>query len=141
LKDGLRARLRHAHRGAALVEALVATLVLASGAAVMASLFAAATSHVRQSRDADAASRLASQKLEELLSAPATPAPSPSSSLDRDEPGWFDRVDELGRPAVSGLYVRRWLVEPAGSGAVLVTASVHHAAEPGLPRVLSALRR
>jgi hypothetical protein len=130
--------------GWALAEALVATVVLASGAAVMASLFAQATTSVRASRDHSAASRLASQKLEELLGDPIAPPVSPSTSLQVDTPGFFDRLDEAGRLAPDGIYRRRWLIEPLGPAPfspLRLTVRVWLVAQPGDGRTLAAVRR
>jgi hypothetical protein len=111
-------------RGFSLVEALVATALLAAALTVIASLFAMSVRANVEARRVTMASVLARDKLEQLR-APGVPmAPSPPDSLGRNREGYCDFLDPQGRTIGAGsqmpddaMFVRRWVVRPLGGTA------------------------
>src|SRR5688572_23370230 len=106
--------------GFSLVEVLVATAVVAFGAASLAQLFIVSVRSGSIAHATAATAVLAQQKMEELL-ADAAYAPSPSAALTANTPGYFEYVDRLGvslggaepsPPPRSAVYLRRWAIEP-----------------------------
>jgi prepilin-type N-terminal cleavage/methylation domain-containing protein len=118
-------------RGFSLIEVLIATLVLATGALSMAGLATISAASTREARTSTAASILALDKLEQLrsltwafdasgarLSDPLL-ATSPVDSLDRNCAGFVDFLDLAGRwlgggttPPPTAAFVRRWRIAP-----------------------------
>jgi hypothetical protein len=118
-------------RGSTLVEALVATLVLATGLLAMAQLVSIATANNLTAQTGTVTTILAEQKLEELraltwgFDRAGTPVgdaglqPSPLTALQQNTPGYVDHVDALGaivgrgaQPPADAVYSRRWSIEP-----------------------------
>jgi type II secretory pathway pseudopilin PulG len=116
-------------RGFSLVDVLVASVVFITGVAAILPLAVASVRGTRLARDMSMATWLAWQKVEEL-----TP-------FARDTPERQERVDERGRVAPSGIYVRRWRVDAMGADALRIVAIVHHASAPGLPVTVATIRR
>jgi len=115
--------------GFSLVEALIATMILATGLSALAQLFSVAKASNKASRDLTMATVLAAQKFEQLraltwafdaegapmsdtttdTSAPSETSvggmglrPSPRGVLDTNTPGYVDFVDGLGTPLGGG---------------------------------------
>lgn len=129
--------------GFSLVEAVVATAILASAVVALAQLQAVGLRRNADARAGTMATVLADQKLEQLRSlawyeaaGPVTDrrtdtvadgpggtglSPSPTDALLRDTPGYVEYLDADGRPlgqgpgVPRGTYVRRWAVEPLPS--------------------------
>jgi hypothetical protein len=104
--------------GFSLVEALVASTLLAAGAAVFSQLFVVAVLANRRAGHDSIAVTLAADKIEELRAAPfADLAASPGGSLDANITGHFEYLDGAGR-VIGGSggepdpvrYTRRWMV-------------------------------
>jgi Tfp pilus assembly protein PilV len=94
-------------RGASLVEALVATLIVSTGVVTMAQLLSIATATNLAARRGTVAAIVAEQKLEELRTLPFEYLQtSPSTTLEQNTDGYVDYV---------GIYTRRWSIEPASS--------------------------
>jgi Tfp pilus assembly protein PilV len=104
-----------AEHGVSVIEAMIATALLATALTVLAQLLTTAvTSNIAAGR-ACVAIVLASQKLEELRSAPARP-PDGSDSVDL----WGGVAGVGPNPARGGMFVRRWTIQ-ALPGTVLGT--------------------
>jgi type II secretory pathway pseudopilin PulG len=112
-------------RGFSVLEALVATAVLATGVATLAQLALMAMRATERARMQSFATIVAEAKLEEIRGAAAAddaPMPhSPAGSLTVNTAGFCDFVDDHGRPIAlidvggnppsNAVYVRRWTVE------------------------------
>ena len=102
-------------RGVSLVEAIVATGLLAVALVTLAQLFAIAIRSNIDARTATYAALLAQSKVEELRASPVLTV-SPESALREDTPGFVDYVDQFGHVVSDGLpnatYVRRWAIQP-----------------------------
>ena len=115
--------------GFSLLEALIATTIVAIGAGSLLQLFILSTAANRATRAATFASTFARQKMEELRASRAL-ATSPPGSLDNDAVGYCDLLDEAGQiiggdspvcgAGGSAAYVRRWSIAPSASGGLLV---------------------
>jgi Tfp pilus assembly protein PilV len=102
-------------RGFTLLEALIASLVVATAAVSLSQLIVVAAAQSRAARDHTTALTLAQGKLEELHSVPwsfaadgaptsdAQLSPSPPGALLASAPGYSDVVDR---------FERRWMVAP-----------------------------
>jgi hypothetical protein len=124
----------HDERGTTLLEALFAAALLITLVAGTAALIVLAHRVGVQSEQTTTATVLAVARLQALRSVPwryeidgtAPEAPalaySPSGALDQDTDGYWDAVDEAGRPVVApqdgAAFVRRWAVSPALSGSL-----------------------
>jgi prepilin-type N-terminal cleavage/methylation domain-containing protein len=141
-----RGRLLADERGFTLAEVMVATALLATAVVTLANLFGVATRTNLGARNTTYATVLAEQKMEELRALtwgfdsqglPITDtstdtsvssdspvggtglAPSPSTALQQNTPGYVDYVDQFGNklgtgvnPPQGAVYQRRWSVEP-----------------------------
>jgi type II secretory pathway pseudopilin PulG len=131
--------------GTSLVEALVATLVFAVAVAAVVPLVVGSVRATRVAREHGAAAWMAWQKLEELRSlSDAGLGPSPAAALEEDTPGYVDYLDDNGGPArTSGVFVRRWAIEPAGADGdrlMRLAVAVHHVSAAGVTVTLATLR-
>ena len=114
-------------RGFSLIEALVASALVATAIIALAHLFAVAAAQTHSIRRATTALVMAQSKLEELRALPWTydaggsPVSSgellasPASALTENVVGWFDELDRFGAPAEERQitqYLRRWAVTP-----------------------------
>jgi type II secretory pathway pseudopilin PulG len=126
-------------RGSTLVEALVATLIVATGVLAMAQLLSMAATSGAASRVTTVATILAEQKLEQLRASVWDLAPSPAS-LEQNTPGYVDHIDAHGRvagdgttPPAAAAYTRRWSIAPlpADPNAVLVQVHVSRRTSAG----------
>jgi prepilin-type N-terminal cleavage/methylation domain-containing protein len=100
--------------GFTLVEALVATTIMAVGLTALAHLYVVAVAANDRALDATRAALFARQKMEQLRAASSLPS-SPPGSLDGNVPGYFDLVDGKGRPlgrAGTPVFIRRWSAQP-----------------------------
>lgn len=118
-----------AQRGFSLVDVLVASVVFMTGVAAVLPLAVGSVRATRLARDTSMATFLAWQKVEEL-----TPRA-------RQTPEVEERVDERGDVRPSGVYVRRWRVDPVGAEALTLIVAVHHVSAPGLPVTVATVRR
>jgi hypothetical protein len=118
-----------AQRGTGLIEAVVATSIVALAMGVLASLSTVALHSIAVGRERSLAVVFAQSALDRLRASPAALAHSPADSLDRDVAGWHERLDAAGR--IGGIdaehagtvFVRRWRVLPlAGSTTLSVVA-------------------
>ncbi len=103
-EDGPVCRSAERDGGFSLVEVLVATGVVAAGAAAVLQLVAIAAHATIDARDATYAAVLAAQKIEELR---AAPFPTPAAATEY--------LDARGAPVAgvaTALYERRWEVAP-----------------------------
>ena len=70
---------------------------------------------------------LAGQRMEQLKAQLAGSSPAAGGSIERDEPGFVDRLGPDGAP-VDGLaapsYIRRWSITPHSSGLCVIQVSV-----------------
>jgi len=119
MKDG-----HHGQSGAAgftLVEAVVATTILAVTLTSLAQLFLMSVRATARSKETTFAVLLAQQKMEQLrgLTFGFGLAPSPPGALRANTSGYCDFVDRVGvslgggtRPPPNTTYIRRWSVEP-----------------------------
>lgn len=142
--------------GFSLIEALVATLLLASGVAALAWLGVASSRVQAAARDQGMATRLARDKMEQLRALAWTTdaggaavsglTASPPGTLTANTPGFFDAVDAAGHELAGearvgrAAWFRRWAVEPLGAVSdamslqvVVVPASV--AGDAGVSRM------
>jgi hypothetical protein len=130
-------------RGFSLIEALIATTLVAAALGALAHLFVMATRAVQSSRGSTIATLLAVEKLEELrsdLAGSSAEAASVSGSLDENVPGFSD--------SLAGC-VRRWSITPLLIDAerlflvqvlVMPAASLHSARTSSPPPGLGAVR-
>lgn len=110
-------------RGFSLLEALIATGILAVSLVSLADLFGLAIRSNLAARSTTTATVLAQQKLEELRALSWTAlSPSPPSALQDNTPGFVDHVDQFGETRGGGadrsadaIYTRRWAIEPLPS--------------------------
>jgi type II secretory pathway pseudopilin PulG len=115
-------------RGCSLIEVLVAMAIFMVAAGGLAQLGALATGANLRAGRTSAATVIAQQKIEELLSDPGLAGNiSPARALTTNVDGWFDFVDRRGRPIGAGAsapqgsdYIRRWSVERLIDGAALI---------------------
>lgn len=125
--------LLHDERGTTLLEALFAASLLATLVAGTAALIVLAHRVGEQSEQATTATLLAITRLQALRAvpwrheidgtAPEVPALaySPPGALEQDTDGYWDAVDDAGRPVAprtSASFIRRWAVSPVLSGSV-----------------------
>jgi type II secretory pathway pseudopilin PulG len=108
-------------RGFSLLEALVATAVLATGIATLAQLAFMAMRATERARLVSFATIVAEAKMEDLRAAAAAsdaPMPhSPDGSLESNTAGFCDFLDRYGNPIPGGddpppntVYIRRWSI-------------------------------
>ncbi len=103
--------------GTSLIEVLVATAIVVTAVSTLASLTSLALRMVGAGRERTLAVVAAQSRLEDLQSSLTPPPASPADTLDRDVPGWSERIDPFGRvagrdPSFAGtVFVRRWHVE------------------------------
>jgi|SRR5687767_7804628 hypothetical protein len=119
--------------GFSLIEALIASVLVASALVGLAHLIVVGAQQALNSRRAASALTLAQSKLEHLRRVPWTYAPdgsrvsstdlteSPALSLDEDAAGYVDYLDAFGegvRPGSDAVpeYVRRWAILPLQPG-------------------------
>jgi type II secretory pathway pseudopilin PulG len=109
-------------RGFSLLEALVATAVLAAGVATLAQLAFMAMRATERARMISFATIVAEAKMEELRATAAAGDEvmphSPAGSLESNTAGFCDFLDRYGRPIAAGAdpppntaYIRRWSVD------------------------------
>ena len=118
---------REAANGFTLLEALIASALLAGALVTLASLVSAGLAQSASMRRTIAAVVLAQSKLEELRALPwrfaadgsrissAALAPSPPASLSTDAMGWVEPLDRFGAnpsPGRPQTYRRRWSIAP-----------------------------
>ncbi len=111
-------------RGFSLVEALVALMLLGTGAALLAHLCAYSTRALVDARRLTTAVVFARAKLEELRALPVDLDLSPPGSLDADADGFCDFLGRDGDvlsvhppPPPGAVYVRRWSIAASGGEA------------------------
>lgn len=119
--------------GFSLIEALIASVLVASALVGLAHLIVIGAQQALNSRRATSALTIAQSKLEHLRRVPWTYAPdgarvssidlteSPPQSLEDDSAGYVEYLDAFGevvRPGGEVLpeYVRRWAIVPLASG-------------------------
>lgn len=110
-------------RGFSLLEALIATGILAVSLVSLADLFGLAIRSNIAARSTTTATVLAQQKLEELRALAWTGlSQSPANALQENTPGFVDHVDQFGEirgggadPSSDAIYTRRWAIEPLPS--------------------------
>lgn len=121
--------------GFSLLEALIATTLMAGAVASLARLSQVAIGANQRAQATTAATLLAVQKMEELqgiswfvdghgvLQDAVELTPSPDTALDVDTPGYCDYFDGRSRVVGGGAgspagaaYVRRWAVRPLSAG-------------------------
>lgn len=117
----------HPSRGFALIEALIASLLIAIAAVGLAQLVSVGGAQAFTARQSETALTLAQAKLEELrglawrfdadgtrVSSPHL-APSPLSALVQDHVGYVEKLDRFGAPGPpdeAPHYRRRWAIAP-----------------------------
>jgi len=123
-----------ADRGTTLLESIVAASLLATIAVGTASLILLARRLGDRAEQLITATTLAAARLEALRAIPwhydiagavpdiASLSLSPPDALERNSTGFWDAIDEAGRPRSSpaeplAAYVRRWAIVPALTGA------------------------
>jgi Tfp pilus assembly protein PilV len=114
-------------RGYSLVDALVASGLLAAAVAGLAQLFVVAARANADARDTTYATVLAAQKIEELRAA-AFPDTMGAESID-----YLDAHGAMGAPGALSMYERRWTIEPLPAyplDAVVITVVVSARAAP-----------
>ena len=107
-------------RGFSLLEALIATSILAVSLVSLADLFGLAIRSNVAARRTTTATVLAQQKLEELRALAWTAlTQSPANALQENTPGFVDHIDQFGEnrgggadPPSDAVYTRRWSIEP-----------------------------
>lgn len=112
--------MRH-DEGFSLIEALVATAIVAAGLGMLAQLAFSVMRGSERARLESFALLTASEKLEQLRAAAsagdlAAVMPSPAGALDANVQGYFEILDRDGSivanpGAAAGSYVRRWSIE------------------------------
>ena len=135
--------------GFSLIEALIASALLAGAIATLAQLVMRSAAQTARAEHATVASVLAQAKLEELRALPfrfdangvriedAALAPSAADSLAADSPPHVDALDRFGQPVAPGdppAYVRRWSIAaaPLDPDTLVLAACVLPA---GIPRL------
>jgi type II secretory pathway pseudopilin PulG len=117
---------RHPARGFALLEALIAALLVATAVVGLTQLVTIALAQSSRTRQTAAALTLAQAKLEDLRGltwqfdsrgnrvSSAELDISPPSTLSQDLDGWVDRLDPFGAPSGpdAAFYWRRWAIAP-----------------------------
>ena len=104
--------------GTSLIEALIATAVVATAMATLAGLGSLALHTVMMGRDRTLSAIHAQAKLESLKASRASLPASPSDALVNDASGWSEFLDMDGRRSghdagyAGAVFVRRWQVVP-----------------------------
>jgi hypothetical protein len=106
--------------GTTLIEVLVATLVLVSGALGMVQLFLTAAATNAVSRDTTITATLAAQKVEQLLSSDLSDASVLVDHIDR----WGHVLGTGESPPRDAVYTRRWSIEPLSGDVVTIQVRV-----------------
>jgi hypothetical protein len=121
---------RNRSRGFALIEALVAALLVATAIAGLTQLLAIGLAQSARTRQSTMALTLAQAKLEELRSlswhfdaggarvSSADLSASPPTTLTHDVDGWVERLDRFGAPGAPEAathYWRRWAIAPVAA--------------------------
>lgn len=126
--------------GTGLIEALIATTVMATALVTMAGLASLALRTVVNGRNRSLAAIHAQAKLELLLASRTSVPATPGDALDRDVAGCNEYLDAEGRAAgvdaghAGTVFVRRWLVAPVPNRPglqVIIVAVGRCAAGPG----------
>jgi Tfp pilus assembly protein PilV len=121
---------RSTSRGTGLIEAVVATSIVAMAMGVLASLSSVALHSLAVGRERSLAVVFAQSKLDELHASPMPAVRSPADSLDRDAEGWYERLDAAGLVAgvdtdhAGTVFVRRWRVQPVAGSVTLSILAV-----------------
>lgn len=118
--------------GTGLIEAVIATAIVATALGTLAALSTVAVRSVMTGRDRTLTAVFAQSKIEALRASPHLLTSSPADALDRDVAGWSERLDPGGRvigtdPEASGVvFIRRWRVVelPGNVGAFTVAVRV-----------------
>ena len=127
--------------GTSLIEAIVATAVVATAIATLAGLLSLAAHTVMLGRDRTLAAIHAQAKLESLRASRASMAASPSDALTHNVSGWSEFLDMDGRRAghdagyAGAVFVRRWQATPVPGrpGLMIIVVVVGRcAAVPGV---------
>jgi hypothetical protein len=117
-------------RGSSLLEVVVAMGIVMAAVSTLASLASLALRMIAAGRERTLAVVAAQSKLEDLRTSPDPPVASPPDTLERDVPGWSERLDPAGRVAgrdadFSGtVLVRRWRVDVVAGQPGLVAVRV-----------------
>ena len=121
---------RNRSRGFALIEALVAALLVATAIVGLTQLLAVGLAQSARTRQSTMALTLAQAKLEELRSlawhfdaggarvSSADLSASPPTTLTHDVDGWVERLDRFGAPGAPEAathYWRRWAIAPVAA--------------------------
>jgi hypothetical protein len=121
---------RNPSRGFALIEALIAALLVATAVAGLAQLMAVSLARSARTRQSTTALTLAQAKLEELRSlawyfdpagarvSSADLAASPPGTLTHNLDGWVEKLDRFGAPGAPEAathYWRRWAIAPVAA--------------------------
>jgi len=140
---------RHPSRGFALIEALIAALLVATAVAGLTHLVTVGLAQSSRTRQSTTALTLAQAKLEELRSltwhfdaggarvSSAELAASPPRTLTQNLDGWVERLDRFGAPGAPEAathYWRRWaiaLVAGADIDTLVLQVCVFTTARPG----------
>ena len=126
-------------RGFSLLEALIATGVLAVSLVSLADLFGLAIRSNTAARSTTTATVLAQQKLEALRALAWTElGRSPANTLQENTPGFVDYVDQFGElrggdadRSADAIYTRRWAIEPATADTLVIQVRVMRVAVAG----------
>ena len=116
--------------GTSLIEAIVATAVVATAMATLAGLLSLALQTVMLGRDRTLAAIHAQSKLETLRACHVSMTASPSDALTHNVPGWNELLDMDGRRAGhdtgyrGAVFVRRWQAVPVPGRLGLMTLVV-----------------
>ncbi|HZM61829.1 MAG TPA: hypothetical protein VFB85_18600 [Vicinamibacterales bacterium] len=107
-------------RGASLIEAMLAAVILSVAVVAIAQLFSIGASTNVEAKSRTVAAILASQKIEQLRALGAHSDLNSGGSLTEDSAGFVDYLDansaviDDGSPQRSGVvYTRRWSIVPA----------------------------
>jgi type II secretory pathway pseudopilin PulG len=118
---------RHLARGFALIEALIAALLVAIAVAGLSHLVTVGLTQSLRTQQSAAALLLAQAKLEDLRgltwhfnidgtrASSAALAASPPDTLSQNIAGWVERLDRAGAPGAADTlthYWRRWAITP-----------------------------
>jgi hypothetical protein len=116
--------------GTGLIEAVIATAVVATALGVLAGLSMVAARAIMTARDRSLAVIHAQTKLERLRTQPVASPVSPPDALERDVAGNVEYLDASGRvngegnPAERRVFVRRWRVSAFAGHAGLQAIAV-----------------
>jgi hypothetical protein len=118
--------------GTGLIEALVATAVVATAMGVLAGLNSLALHTIMIGRDRTLSAIHAQAKLESLRASRVSMPTSPSDALMHDAAGWSEFLDREGRRAghdagyAGAVFVRRWQVSsvPGRPGLMAIVVAV-----------------